>query len=130
MLVVAVDDVPAARAGPPDAGVAEGDDGPAAVDAPGEGGALASRVTSLPVSPVLVNPGLAKPAPVSSRVSAAAASVDVASSCEPPPWDPPPWDPPRSDPPGPGGGEAGDPFLPRVGLAVPEAGAPAVAGRC
>src|SRR5258708_3350580 len=140
MLGVAVDEVPAARAGPPDEGVAEGDDGPAAVDAPGEGGALACRVTSPPVSPVLVNPGLAKPAPVSSRVSAAAASVDVASSCEPPPWDPPPWDPPpwdpppwdppRSDPPGPGGGEAGDPFLPRVGLAVPEAAAPAVAGRC
>jgi hypothetical protein len=109
--------------------VVAADDGPAAGEAPGEGRALACRVTSLPLSPVLANPGLAKPAPVSSRARAAAASVDEASSCEPPPCDPPRSDPPRCGP-GPGGREAGNPFLASAELAVLVAGLLAVSGRC
>lgn len=42
-------------------------------------GTSAARVTSLADRPLLAKPGLAKPAPVSSRVSAAAASVAVVS---------------------------------------------------
>ncbi len=45
-------------------------------------GTSAARVTSLPDRPLLVKPGLAKPAPVSSRASAAAASVAVVSDGE------------------------------------------------
>ena len=129
MFVVAADDGPAARAGPLDAGDADGDDWPSVGDAPGEGGpvacrgAVACRVTSLPVSPVLANPGLAKPAPVSSRASAAAARVAVAS-CEAPPCDPPASEPRR------GGPVAGIPYLPSVGPTAPVPGVLAAAGRC
>src|SRR5262249_1901734 len=125
--VVAADDGPAPPA-EPDEGGAEWDDGAAAGDTSEEVDLLACRVTSLPESRVLANPGLAKPAPVSSRANAAAASVDV-SSCDPPPCDPPPCDPPGCGP-WRDGPAPGNPLLASVASALPAPGVLAAAGRC
>src|SRR5262249_39090883 len=102
----------------PDEGGAEWDDGAAAGDASEEADPLACRVTSLPESRVLANPGLAKPAPVSSRANAAAASVDV-SCCGPPGCGP-----------GRDGRAPGNPLLTSVASAAPAPGVLAAAGRC
>src|SRR5262249_28746450 len=120
--VVAADDGPAPPA-EPDEGGAEWDDGAAAGDASEEADPLACRVTSLPESRVLANPGLAKPAPVSSRANAAAASGDV-SCCDPPPCGPPGCGPGRDGP------APGNPLLASVASAAPTPGVLAVAERC